>query len=76
MALVIAYTVDVIGSLAIGFLFDQTVNVSVKARKTFVELLREMKILDDRLVESLARNQQRYPGWIRRQQDAGDSSSS
>src|ERR1700710_64756 len=63
--------IDEILDTPINHLPDQPVDIRMEAREAFVELTRKTQIIDDCLVEPLARNQQRNTRRIRRQQDAG-----
>src|SRR5471032_3571911 len=65
------HTIDEILDTPIDHLSDQPVDIRMEAREAFVELTCETQIIDDRLVEPLARNQQRNARRVRRQQDAG-----
>src|ERR1700693_1911962 len=65
------HAIDVVAKLPGVAGFHQAVDVGIESGKLLVEVARELKELDDRAVEALARNQQRNARWIRRQQHAG-----
>src|SRR5258708_5385547 len=58
---------------AVTLLLDQAVDVGVETGKLRIEGARELQILDDGAVETLARDQQRYAGRIGSEQYAGDA---
>jgi hypothetical protein len=56
-----------IPQLAVDFALDQPVHVRLEPREALVEIAREAQVIDDRLVEAFARDQQRNARRLRRQ---------
>ena len=55
------------------FDLDQTMDVGLETRALLVELTGELEVIDDLLVEDLARDQERNARWVRRDQTDSDT---
>jgi hypothetical protein len=69
----ISHAIHEVAALAVHFALDQPVHVGLEAREALVEVACEAQVVDDGLVEALARDQQRNARRVRRQQDRGDA---
>jgi hypothetical protein len=68
---ILPHAIHEVIALAVHLALDEPVHVGLEAREALVEVAREAQVVDDRLVEALARDQQRNARRIRRQQDRG-----
>src|ERR1041385_4147669 len=64
------HAVDEIFHVPVHPLGDESMDIRRKTREAFVEVARELEVVDDRPVEALAWNEQRDPRRIRREQHA------
>lgn len=59
-----AYAVDEVFEFAVVGVLDQPVDIGIKTREFFVEHSSKSQVFDDRLIESLAGDQQWNTRWV------------